>query len=308
MSDIETRLFRYFVAVAEEQHFSRAAARLGISPPTLTHQIKKLEDQLNAKLFSRRGNTHVVLTEAGIRLLDIAKPILQQVEEAKFIAQRTARGEIGRIKIGYMTAVPCAGVMQKLLAGFQQENPAIEIIIHKLMPTALITTIMRRDLDVGFTRTLAKYPPGIDSLEIYRPRLMLALPSQHPLARRDKINLADLKDQVFVNTSPEIEVGFWGHTELIAKLGKFTPHVVKRDGDMITILTYVSMGYGIAVVPQPMSCLNIPNIVYREIAANPIPSSPVAFISRQNNVSPPANLLIRYVHRHAPTTIADIGK
>src|SRR5215467_10051242 len=102
MSDIETRLFRYFVAVAEEHHFSRAALRLGISPPTLTHQIKKLEYQLNTKLFNRRGNTHVELTEAGTRLLDIAKPILRQVDEAKIITQRTARGEIGHIRVGYL--------------------------------------------------------------------------------------------------------------------------------------------------------------------------------------------------------------
>jgi DNA-binding transcriptional LysR family regulator len=309
MSDIETRLFRYFVAVAEEQHFSRAAQRLGISPPTLTHQIKKLEDQLNSKLFNRRGNTNVELTEAGIRLLDIAQPILRQVDEAKFIVQRTARGVIGRIKVGYMTVAACTGVMQKLLAGFQRENPAVEIGMHRLVPMAQVTAIMRMDLDVGFTRTPSKYPSGVDGFEIYRRPLILALPSEHSLARRNKISPADLKDEVFINTGPELDVGFWGHTEVIAKSGKFTPHVLKRDDDMFTILTYVSLGYGIGVVPQPISNLNIPNIVYREITANPIPTSSIAFIYRRNSdVSPSANLLLRYMRRHAPPMLRMIGE
>ncbi len=305
MSDIETRLFRYFVAVAEEQHFSRAALRLGITPPTLTHQIKKLEGQLNTKLFKRKGNTHVELTEAGIRLLDIARPILQQVEEAKFIAQRTARGEIGRVRVGYMLAVTCAGVMQKLLARFQQENPAIEIVMHRLVPMAQIAGILRKDLDVGFTRTPSKYPSGIDGFEIYRPSLMLALPSQHPLARHSKISPAHLKDETFVNFAPELDVGFWGHTDAVAKVGKFTPHISKRDDDLITILTYVSVGYGIGVVPRPISQVNIPNVVYRELATNPNPTSSVAFIYPHNTPSPSANLLMRYMRRHAQSKAAN---
>jgi DNA-binding transcriptional LysR family regulator len=308
MSDIENRLLRYFVAVAEEQHFSRAAQRLGISPPTLTHQIKKLEGQLNTKLFSRKGNTHVALTEVGLQLLDISKPILQQVKEVKFIAQRTARGEIGRVRVGYMTAVTCAEVMQRLLSGFQQENPAVEIIMHKLVPMAQITGILRMDLDVGFTRNPAKYPSGIDGFEIYRRPLVLALPSKHPLAQHSKISAADLKDEVFINNGPELDVGFWGHTEVVAKAGKFTPHVVKRNDDMFTLLTYVSLGYGIGIVPQPMSNVNIPNIVYREIAAKPVPSSSIAFIYRHNGRSPSGNLLMQYIRRHSPPMLRVVGE
>jgi DNA-binding transcriptional LysR family regulator len=308
MSDIETRLLRYFVAVAEEQHFSRAAHRLGISPPTLTHQIKKLEGQLNSKLFSRKGNTHVALTEVGGRLLDITKPILQQVKEVKFIAQRTARGEVGRIRVGYMTVATCAGIMQKLLAEFQQENPAVDISMHRLSPRGQIAAIHRMDLDVGFTRNPSKYPAGINGFEIYRPRLILALPSKHSLAQRENISPVDLKDEIFVNTGPELDVGFWGHTEVVAKIGKFVPNVTKRDDDMFTILTYVSLGYGIAVVPQAVSTMNIPHIVYRNIAVNPIPTSSIAFIYRDHNVSPSTALLTRYMRRYAPTKLRVVGE
>jgi DNA-binding transcriptional LysR family regulator len=299
MADIETRLFRYFVALAEEQHFSRAALRLRISPPTLTHQIKKLESQLGTRLVERKGNTHVVLTEAGIRFLERARDVLRQVEEAKIVAQQAARGEIGRIEIGFMPAATCAGLMQNFLGEFQRANPAIEINMHKLVPMEQITAIIRKDLDVGFTRGPDKYPAGLDGFVIYRHPMVLALPGKHPLARLKKIDPAMLKDEMFVNTRPELDVGFWGHTEAVANVGNFAPRVVKRDDDMITVLTYVSIGYGIAVISKSMSRIDIPNVVYRELATSPVPMSSIAFVYRRNDLSPAADLLTKYMRRHA---------
>jgi DNA-binding transcriptional LysR family regulator len=299
MGDIETRLFRYFVALAEEQHFSRAALRLAITPPTLTHQIKKLEHEVGARLVERKGNTHVMLTEAGLRFYERARHVLQQVEEAKAAAQRAGRGEVGRIDIGFMPSALCAGLLQTLVGGFQRANPAIEINMHKLVPIAQIAAIIRKDMDVGFTRSPHKYPAGLEGFEVYRQPMVLALPSKHPQARRRKINPAVLKDEMFINTGPELDVGFWGHTEAVAGVGNFTPRVVKRDDDLITILTYVSMGYGIGVVPQSMSRMNIPNVVYRELTTNTAPKSSIAFVYRRSDVSPSAELLTQYMRRHA---------
>jgi DNA-binding transcriptional LysR family regulator len=299
MVDVETRLFRYFVALAEEQHFGRAALRLKIAPPTLTHQIKKLEGDLGVRLVERKGNTHVVLTEAGLRFFERARHVLQQVEEAGVVAQRAERGEVGRIEIGFMPSAICAGLLQTALGEFQQANPAIDINLHKLVPTAQITAITRKDLDVGFTRGPYKYPAGLEGFEIYRQPMVLALPGKHPLARRNKIEPIALKDEMFVNTGPELDVGFWGHTEAVAEVGDFTPRVVKRDDDLMTILTYVSMGYGIGVVPRSMSNLNIPNVAYRELATNLAPKSSIAFVYRRNDASPSAALLIKHMRRHA---------
>jgi DNA-binding transcriptional LysR family regulator len=161
MSDIETRLFRYFVAVAEEQHFARAALRLRISPPTLTYQIKKLESQLGAKLLERKGNRQVVVTEAGQRFLARAREVLRQVEEAAAIARQAGRGELGRLELGFVISVSCAGLLRSWIGAFQQINPAIDITIHKLAPIAQITGILRKELDGGFTRTPLKYPSGV---------------------------------------------------------------------------------------------------------------------------------------------------
>ena len=297
MADIETRLFRYFVVLAQEQHFSRAAHRLNITPPTLTHQIKKLERLLGARLVERKGNTHVALTQAGLRFFERAQHVLRQVEEAKIVAQQAQRGEVGRIDIGFMATAVCSGVLQKSLADFRRANPAIEINMRKLVPMDQIKAIMRKDLDAGFTRSPHKYPAGLEGFDVHRQPMVLALPDRHPLARRKTINLAALKDELFINTGPELDVGFWDHAEVVA--GHFTPRVVKRDDDFMTILTYVSMGYGIGVIPQTMTRMNIPNVVFREIATSSVPKSAIAFVYRRNDSSPQTDLLIKHMRSHA---------
>jgi DNA-binding transcriptional LysR family regulator len=297
MADIETRLFRYFAVLAEEQHFSHAAHRLDITPPTLTHQIKKLERLVGARLVERKGNTHVALTQAGLRFFERAQHVLRQVEEAKIVAQQAQRGEVGRIDIGFMASAVCSGVLQKSLADFCRANPAIEINMRKLVPMDQIKAIMRKDLDAGFTRSPHKYPVGLEGFDVHRQPMVLALPAKHPLARRKTITPAALKDELFINTGPELDVGFWGHAEAVA--GHFTPRVVRRDDDFMTILTYVSMGYGIGVMPQTMTRINIPNVVFREIAASSVPKSAIAFVYRRNDSSPQTDLLIKHMRSHA---------
>jgi DNA-binding transcriptional LysR family regulator len=297
MADIETRLFRYFAVLAEEQHFSHAAHRLDITPPTLTHQIKKLERLVGARLVERKGNTHVALTQAGLRFFERAQHVLRQVEEAKIVAQQAQRGEVGRIDIGFMASAVCSGVLQKSLADFCRANPAIEINMRKLVPMDQIKAIMRKDLDAGFTRSPHKYPAGLEGFDVHRQPMVLALPAKHPLARRKTITPAALKEELFINTGPELDVGFLGHAEAVA--GHFTPRVVRRDDDFMTILTYVSMGYGIGVMPQTMTRINIPNVVFREIAASSVPKSAIAFVYRRNDSSPQTDLLIKHMRSHA---------
>ena len=299
MADIETRLFRYFAVLAQERHFSRAAHLLNITPPTLTHQIKKLERLVGARLVERKGNTHVALTQAGLRFFERAQHVLRQVEEAKIVTQQAQRGEVGRIDIGFMTTAVCSGVLQRALADFCRANPAIEINMRKLVPMDQIKAIMRKDLDTGFTRSPHKYPAELEGFDIYRQTMVLALPGKHPLARRKTISPAALKDELFINTGPNLDVGFWGHTEAVAGVGHFTPRVVKRDDDFMTVLTYVSMGYGIGVIPQTMTRMNIPNVVFREIATNAVPKSGIAFVYRRNDSSPQTDLLIKHMRIHA---------
>jgi DNA-binding transcriptional LysR family regulator len=299
MSYTENRLLHYFVAVAEEQHFARAAERLGIAPPTLTQQIQKLESELGTKLLQRRVGRQVVVTEAGRRVLVRAREILRQVEETAAIARQAGRGELGRLELGFMTAsVFGEGLLRRWIDAFKEAHPAIDITIRNLVPLAQISGIARNELDAGFTRPPHEYPSGARGFDIYRQGLVLALPSEHPLARRKAVSPAILARETFLKTTPELDMGFSGLTEAITRIGKFTPRVVKRDGDFIAVLGYVGLGYGIAVVPELMKTMNISNVVYRNIAADPAPQISIAFV-HGSDPSPSTKLLIWHMRRHA---------
>jgi DNA-binding transcriptional LysR family regulator len=297
MSDIETRLLRYFVAVAEEQHFANAAERLRITPPTLTHQIKKLETELGARLL-QRGGRKVVVTDAGQRFLTRARAILRDVEEAATVARQAGRGELGHLKLGFMTWIAGSGLLQRWICPFEQAHPAIEVTRHRLGPVAQITKMMDKELDACFTRAPNKYPTGLRGFELYRQRSALALPSEHPLAQHEAINPADLAGEAFIKTTPEPDMGFFGHTEAVARIGNFVPRVVRRDDEFITVLTYVAAGHGIAVVPELMMRMNFSDVVFREIAADPVPYTSIAFVYSVTP-SPSASLLIQHMRRHA---------
>ncbi len=296
MSVIETRLFRYFVAVAEELHFTQAALRLGISGPTLTQQIQKLESQLGVRLLKRKGNTKVVITQAGQRFLADAREALRHVEGAAVRARQAGRGELGRLELGFV--VSGAGLLRNWIGAFRLSHPAIDITVRRLVPMAQITGILRNELDAGFTRMPRRFPSGVRGFEIYRRGMALALPIDHPLARHEEISPAMLAREAFVSTRPEADLGFSGHIEIIARTGNFIPRVVKRDDDFMTVLAYVALGYGVAVVPDLMKTMNIANVVFRNIATDPVRRTSIAFVYG-SDPSPSAKLLIQHMQRHS---------
>ncbi len=300
MSEIETRLFRYFVALAEEQHFGRAAIHLDISPPTLTHQIQKLEARLGAKLVERRGNTHIELTEAGKRFLERARNVLREAAEAEAVAQQAARGETGRLQIGFMTVVTLTGMLDSLIGKFQKQNPGIELVLRAMVTIDQINGILGRTLDFGFVRPPDAYPIGIQGFTISRQQMLLALPRDHRLANEKRIDPASLNGEAFINTSPDLDVGFWKHTNAVGTLGGFTPKIVRRAKDMISILSCVAAGQGVAVVSRPFARMDMPNVVYREFKTDTPPMGSIAFVYRHNESAPAAQLLIKFMRRHAP--------
>jgi DNA-binding transcriptional LysR family regulator len=300
MSDIETRVFRYFVAVAEEQYFARAAMRLGITPSTLTRQIEKLESRLGTKLLERSGSK-LVVTKPGRRFLADAREVLRKNEKAVAIARQAASGELGRLQLGFTTSVSGADLLAGWFGPFQEAHPAIEIDMRRLAPMAQITAIMREELDAGLMRAPCKYPSGVRGFEIYRQRLALALPSKHPLAQHEAISPAVLAGEAFVSTTAEPDLDFFGYTEVIARIGNFTPRVVKRDEDFMMVLMYVALGHGIAVAPQMLKAMDVADVVFRDIAADPIPQMSIAFV-HGSEPSPSAKLLIRHMRRYANGT------
>lgn len=305
MNDIETRLFRYFVALAEEQHFGRAAVALEISPPTLTNQIQKLEKRLGARLLERRGNTHIELTETGKRFLERARNVLREATEAETVARQTARGELGRLEIGFMAVVSLNGLIATCIGGFQRENPGIEIILRQMVTKEQINSVLARTLDFGFVRAPDHYPNGVQGWIVHRQNMILALPGNHPLACQKRIKPSALQGQPFINTSPDLELGFWKHTQDVGVLGQFTPKIVQRAKDVISILACVSAGQGVAIVSEPFMRMDVPNVIYRELEMETQPQASIAFIGRQNDLSPASRVFLKYMRRHELASSAD---
>ena len=293
MANTELRLYRYFVTLCEEENFSRAAERLAITPPTLTHQIQKLEKDLNVRLLNRKTKKKLQLTEAGIRFLECARDVLHWADEAEKTARKAARGEIGRLEIGYMITTAYSGLVQRFIKNFQNKYPGIDITLHQVSTVNLVSGILSNELDVGFARVLKQYPTGLSGFPFYRAPVILALPSNHPLARKSAaIDPKALADEAFVSTSVGYDFAFTRHVEAIASLGGFVPKIAKRAEDLTTVLTYVSLGYGIAAVSQDMANCHVPNVTFKKLAAKAVPDVVFSFMHRTNETAPAVKVLI----------------
>src|SRR5258708_726519 len=165
---MELRHFRYFVAVAEELHFSRAAARLNIATPTLSHQIQSLEIMLGAQLFARKTRSAVVLTRAGKRFLDEARATLKQAEHAALMVRRAARGEVGNLAIGYLYAASCTGLLPSAIAAFRAAHPDVSFQLRKMGPLTMHKAVVDGAIDVAFARMVDRFPPGLAGFLVKR--------------------------------------------------------------------------------------------------------------------------------------------
>ena len=307
MSNIEIRLFQSFVTLCEERNFARAADRLGIASPTLSHQIQSLERKLGVRLLIRKTKMEVRITDAGQRFLESARNVLQLASEAELTARQAARGEIGRVDIGYMVSTSYSGVVQRCVGHFREKYPAVDIGLRQTSTVKLIDGLMSNELDAGFARLPKQFPLGLSGFPIYRHPVVVALPANHRLAQsRAPIPPFALADETFVSTSVAFDMAFTRLVESIAAIGGFKPKVWKRAEDLTTVLTYVSAGYGIAAVSEEMSNCHVPNVTYRKINSQAMPDVVIAFIHRTDERAPACKAFIEtmrsYAAEHGPRT------
>jgi DNA-binding transcriptional LysR family regulator len=293
---MELRHLRYFVAVAEELHFTRAAERLRISPPALTEQIQGLERDLGVLLLARNQRT-VSLTDAGTRFLDEAKKTLRQAERAALVAQRAGRGEVGEIEIGYVSSASCTGLLPQAITQYRATHPMVSINIHKIETSRQLGQLTEGRLDVGFLRPPARYPVGISAVIIARQALLIVLPDDHPLASATKpIKASMLAGEGFIAPKFEMEVGIYQHTAEFGRRGGFAPRIVARAPDFFTIVTMVAARLGIAAVPQSCACIQIPGIVYQPVATQTRPAE-LAAAFRRDERAPAVKSFIQHLRR-----------
>lgn len=296
---MELRHLRYFTAVAEELHFGRAAARLNIAAPTLSHQINALETQLGAQLFTRRTKSAVALTALGTRFLVEAYATLKQAAHAELIGRRTARGDIGSVAIGYIFSAGCSGLVSSLVMDFRKIQPGVTAQLRRALTFEQFKALTEGSLDVGFTAAPQTYPSGLAGFVVDRQPFYLAMPEKHPLAARKRITPAMLAGESFVAVSLEMEVGFGGgNIAAISPLG-MALNIVERVPDIFSVMTLVGAGAGLSVMSQPLTNVHMPGIVFRKVSGV-TRKAEVAVVFRKNESSPAVKAFLNYLRTRTP--------
>lgn len=263
---MELRHLRYFVAVAEELSFTRAAQRLHIAQPPLSTQIKALEEELRAPLFERERR-RIYLTPAGRRLLERARAVLASVEEARLEARGAAAGDVGHITIGYTASAMLTPRLPAVLRAWRQAQPGVRLQLQEMSSLEQLDALHARTIDIGVLRKRdVDTPPGIVLQAWHESPLVAAIPSEDPLARARVVRIADLKDQPLITYPRDAGIGlYWKVQALCAKAG-FRPRMVQEARDSATIVGLVAAGVGIAVVPGDTRCVALDGVVYQRLA------------------------------------------
>jgi len=289
---IELRHMRYFLAVAEELNFGRAAENLGIAQPNLSQQIKALEEIVGTLLFDRTQRS-VRLTDAGRFFVDEAREALVHAEYALIAARRAGRGEIGRLAVGYVGSATYTGVLVSITGAFRENYPDVEIQLDEMEMQDQIASIAAGTLDIGFIRPPVELPIGIGSTLLIQEELVVALSDRHPLAHLEEVPLSALQAETFITPRHAANVSFHKHTSEACLAAGFSPKLGPQAAHFVTIVSMVAIGLGVALVPQSCKCLDLPGVCYRPLAGRKVFADlSVAF--RRSEPSQPARTFLRY--------------
>jgi DNA-binding transcriptional LysR family regulator len=279
---MELRHLHYFIAVAEELHFSRAAERLNISQPPLSQQIRSLEDELGVKLFERTKR-HVQLTEAGKVFLERSYLVLAQLEQAIEVTQRIGRGEVGRLAIGFVDSATYT-VLPDILRIFREQFPAVELRLHELTTQEQIHALHHNQIDVGVVRSTI-IEPSLRTECVLQESLVLALPQTHPLSAQVKVSLSTLADESFILFPAKLGPVFYEQIIHLCQQAGFRPKVAQEAVQMQTIVSLVAAGLGIAFVPASMQSFHRSGVIYK-LLQEQTPQTGLYLAWRQHDSSP----------------------
>ncbi|MDB5322965.1 MAG: transcriptional regulator, LysR family [Phycisphaerales bacterium] len=283
---MELRHLRYFVAVAEELHFGRAALRLEIAQPPLSRQIQRLEKEIGVQLLARTQR-HVELTTAGRAFLERARRVLEQADLAIHAAQRAGRGETGSLAVGFVGSATY-GVLPEVLRLFRKRFADVELILYEMGSTAQQRAIVEGRLHLGLIRT-PRDNAGLDEAlaqqVVQREPLVVALPKGHALTKPETLPLIKLAGEPFILFPREARPSYGDLVlEACAKAG-FVPRVTQQTQEMQTAVSLVAAGMGVTLVPDSVRTLRRDNVVYKTIAP-PVPISELSAVYRKGDESP----------------------
>jgi len=262
--NIELRHLRYFIAVAEELHFGRAAARLNISQPPLSQQIQILEQQVGARLLART-NRSVSLTEAGRQFLADSRQILSLVDDAAARAERLHLGETGELRIGFTSSAPFISAVSDTLSSFRRHYPDVHIQTREINTREQIVPLNEGSLDLGLMRN-THLPDTLAWEVILREPLLAMIPRDHPLAELDSVTLAQLAQEPFVFFDPHVGTGLYDDIlGLMRRYGQ-VPVITQEVGEAMTIIGLVAAGLGVSILPASFKRVQLSEMRWVAIA------------------------------------------
>ena len=290
----DLRQLRYFVAVAEELSFTRAAQRLHISQPPLSQQIQALEQDLGARLFDR-DKRNVALTEPGRILLGQARQILAQADEARREVSQAAAGFSGTLRVAYTVSVSFHPALPQALLRFGRHAPQVRMQLFEMYTEPQFAALLAGRLDVGFVRDA----PGnsVDARNLHlevidREPLLLALPSDHLLAQRSSLRMGDVAGEPFVAQPRELAATLYDRLVQLASKADFHPTIRQHAQQLNGLLALVAAGIGLALVPASMQAVRLAGVSYVPL------QDPDAYLllAMASRIDDPSPVLAQWLH------------
>ncbi|EJL34182.1 LysR family transcriptional regulator [Novosphingobium sp. AP12] len=261
---MELRHLRYFLAVAEELNFRRAAERLGIAQPPLSSQIHDLERELGVSLF-RRVPKGAELTEAGAAFLAEVPAAFEQVERAVRMARRGGRGEVGRLRVGFTGSTLFNGIVPHAIREFRRAFPEVELELEERNSIHLLDRLTHQRLDAVFIRPGEDAPTGVTLLPLPSESMMAVVPAEHPLAGKYAIELGELADERFVMFSRVLGPALYDEVIGACREVGFEPQIGQIASQITSIANLVAVGIGVSIVPEHVANAAVSGVNYLPI-------------------------------------------
>lgn len=268
---MELRHLRYFIAVAEAGHITRAAEQLGIQQPPLSLQIKALEKELGVLLL-RRKPRGVELTDAGVAFLERARVILNEVERAFASTRRTARGEQGRVVVGFTASAPFHPFIPRVIRAYREMSPLVSLALEESGSSALVQGLHNEQMDAVFIRSPVADVVGLEVTPLLEEEMVVALPAGHPLATASPANdsatlpLGALAKETFVLYKRPGGPGLYDTIITACRGAGFVPRVGQEAPRIVSTLNLVAAGLGVSVVPASLRRLQMDGVIYRRLS------------------------------------------
>ncbi|HBT31722.1 MAG TPA: LysR family transcriptional regulator [Pusillimonas sp.] len=291
---MDLKQMRYFLMLAQEQNFGRAAAKLHITQPPLTRHIKALEEELGVTLFTRTPKG-AELTESGRALLEEVPNVLALSRRAEERAQLAEQGYIGRLDVAFFSS-GVLNAIPRILSEFRQRRPKVKVALYNMTKAQQLEALRERRITIGFNRLV----PDEDDLAVeivLREPFLVGLYKGHPLCKRTYITLADLDNEPLVVYPNAPMHGLGEEIAAAFRIEGLKFKVEQATDDIVTCIAMVASGFGVCITTQSAQTLNLPNVVYRPLRSETLKDIELSCMYRRDDTSPILHAFLKLVRQ-----------